>query len=109
MHSEAAIRVCLRPGAYPRRPGVLGLTTFVNGSKNSPKLTPSAGQDRHQIFHRNAPLSAFQPADVGTVRTPLRKSLVCGPGGIGVRSLPEETGHVARRSCADPLGRPKPE
>ena len=35
-----------RPMYYvgPRRLGVLGLTTFVNGSKNSPKLTPKAAK-----------------------------------------------------------------
>ncbi len=81
MHSEAAIRVCLRPGAYARR--------------------------------RNAALSTFQAADVGTVRTPLRKSLVCAHSGIVVRSLPEETGepcrsqvifdHIGRRQIVLPL------
>ncbi len=44
MHSEAAIRVCLRPGAYPRRLGVLGLTTSLKGLKNSLRLTPRAAK-----------------------------------------------------------------
>ncbi len=44
------------------------------------------GQDRRQRLPRNAALSAFQPPHIGTVRTPLRKSLVCAPGNLGIRS-----------------------
>ena len=58
---------------------------------------PNAGRgDRENRLHRNAALSAFQLADVGAVHTPLRKSSVCAHGGIGIRSLPEETGEPCR-------------
>ncbi len=44
VRSEAAIRVYLRPGAYPRHLSVLGLTTYLKGRKNSPRLTPNAAR-----------------------------------------------------------------
>ena len=97
--------------AQPRRLGVLGLTTLVNGRKNSPRLTPNAAK-MVASASTVTPLSPLlQPARISTAAYAAEEV-------VGLCTWRDRDTFIARgdwraMSLAGhaliPLGRPKPE